>query len=158
MKDMKEGIIMKEIYERPRIMVEEFAVNRAIANCDEDMKLTFNCMIGDQTDTTNVITDNCLRKAATTLDTTGYTTISTVGSNGNSFSRSDNYWYSDDHKTLYYTAPTGAKGLIYFCTYSNGTSCFTVNNSTKTIEHNQTHPGQYHVEVLPTYGDIDVGS
>ena len=146
---------MKEVYERPRIMVEEFSVNRAIAACMPDQTIEFDCMIGTATDTTNVITegDGCTRQAATT----SYTKIRTSNSHGHS-EHSGGSW-SGSSGTITYTAPSWATGLIYYCT-AGGTSCFDVDNTNETIVHNSSHSNvrEYHVEVLPTLGDVVVAS
>lgn len=158
---------MKELYERPMITVEEFTVNRAIAACGDETSrpITFDCMIGPNLDITNVLTTNCSRKAGTTTAKTAQTTASFDHSNVTG----GTWGWSDGMRT--YTAPKGATGLIYFCTYTNGSSCFTESNGVLT--HGQTHsnggpggPGghgghgggqvQYHVEVAPVYGpDIE---
>lgn len=148
---------MKELYERPMIIVEEFAVNRAIAACGDETSraITFDCMIGPQRDVENVLTTNCSRKAGTTTATRASAT--------NSFSHSNvtggRWGYSNGKRT--YTAPSDAKGLIYFCTYTNGTSCFTDQGGV--LQHHQSHPTrEYHVEVAPVYGtsieQVNVGS
>lgn len=138
---------MKELYERPMITVEEFTVNRAIAACGDETSraITFDCMIGPQRDVENVLTTNCSRKAGTT-------TLIKAGAT-NSFSHSNvtggTWGWSDGMRT--YTAPSDAKGLVYFCTYTNGTSCFKEQNGMLT--HRENHPSdQYHVEVAPVYG------
>lgn len=141
---------MKELYERPMIMVEEFAVNRAIAACGDETSraITFDCMIGPQRDIENVLTTNCSRKAATTT--------ATKASASNSFSHSNvtgGTWGSSGRGTCTYTAPSDAIGLIYFCSYTNGTSCFTVENGV--VKHETSHGrghANYHVEVAPVYG------
>lgn len=148
---------MKELYERPMIMVEEFTVNRAIAACGDEVSraITFDCMIGPNTDTTNVLTTSCTRVAGTTTLTTASTT--------NSFSHSTHTggtWENTGRNTLKYTAPADAIGLVYFCSASNGASCFTVEDGVLT--HKTNHGGQYHVQVAPLYGtsieEVNVGS
>lgn len=148
---------MKELYERPMIIVEEFAVNRAIAACGDETSraITFDCMIGPQRDVENVLTTNCSRKAGTTT----FTRASAKGSTGHSNVTGGTWSKSND--SLIYTAPSDAKGLIYFCTYTNGTSCFKESNGM--LQHNQRHDSiQYHVEVAPVYGtsieQVNVGS
>lgn len=148
---------MKELYERPMITVEEFAVNRAIAACGDETSrdIIFDCMIGPYRDVENVLTTNCSRKAGTTTATKAQA----KGSNGNSNVTGGTWSSSNGTKT--YTAPGDAIGLIYFCTYTNGISCFTESNGI--LRHDQRHDSkQYHVEVAPVYGtsieQVDVGS
>lgn len=157
---MKEEINMKELYERPVIMVEEFTVNRAIAACGDETSrpIIFDCMIGDQRDTTSVLTTNCSRKAGTTELTTARTSGSHDHSNytGGDWTMTGN----GQNKTCTYYAPSGAIGLVYFCSGSNGASCFNEQNGVLT--HTGSHRGQYHVQVAPLYGtsieDVNVGS
>lgn len=150
---------MKEYYERPMIMVEEFAANRAIAACGDSVgrDITFDCMIGDQTDTTNVLTDSCRRIAGTT----DVLNASASNSHGHS-NHSGGTWGSIGNGrevTRTYTAPSGAIGLLYYCS-ANGTSCFQVVDGVLT--HSGSHNGGYHVQIAPLYGssveDVNVGS
>lgn len=151
---------MKEVYERPMIMVEEFTVNRAIAACGDEVgrDIIFDCMIGPNRDVENVLTDSCRRKAGTTNVTTATASHSTGHSNVTGGTWSESGGWKD--KTLTYTAPSDAIGLVYFCTGTNGTSCFSVQNGVLT--HTANHGGQFHVEVAPVYGtnieDVNVGS
>lgn len=146
---------MKELYERPMIMVEEFAVNRAIAACGDETSraITFDCMIGPQRDIENVLTTNCSRKAATTTATKASASNSFNHSDvtGGTWGTSGSNWGGNVTRT--YTAPSDAIGLIYFCSYTNGTSCFTVENGV--VKHATSHgrgQANYHVEVAPVYG------
>lgn len=147
---------MKELYERPMIMVEEFTVNRAIAACGDEVNraITFDCMIGPNTDTTNVLTTSCTRVAGTTTLTTASTT------NSHSHSTHTGGTWSKSGGTLTYTAPADAIGLVYFCSATNGATCFKEENGTLT--HSKKHNGQYHVQVAPLYGtsieEVNVGS
>ncbi len=146
---------MKEVYERPVITVEEFTVNRAIAACEE-RDVTFDCMIGTATDTTNVITSDssCSRIAGTTTAVKA----SAVGSFSNS-NYSGGTW-SHSGNTCNYTAPNGAIGLIYFCNKC-GTRDFALNSS-GVLQHNTDHRAGAHVQIAPLYGsstsDVNVGS
>lgn len=148
---------MKEVYERPMITIEEFTVNRAIAACGDEVgrDITFDCMIGPNTDLTNVLTTNCSRKAGTTPVTQALAT--------NSFSHSDHSggtWGTSGKNTCTYTAPSDAIGLLYFCSVG-GTSCFSVEDGvlTHTTNHNTR---EYHVQIAPLYGtsieEVNVGS
>lgn len=155
---------MKEVYERPMIMVEEFTVNRAIAACGDevDKPIVFDCMIGPQTDTTNVLTTSCSRVAGTTDATQALAS--------NSFSHSNHSggtWGSSGGNRTY-TAPSGAIGLLYYCS-AGGTSCFSVKNGVLThmTNHSGGHGGHgggtnYHVQIAPLYGtsieEVNVGS
>lgn len=149
---------MKELYERPMIAVEEFTVNRAIAACgDETSKaITFDCMIGPNVDTTNVLTadSNCRRQAGiTTLKT-----ASTTESNSHSNHTQGTWGTLNGART--YTAPSNAIGLVYFCSAVNGSSDFSEKNGVLT--HTGRHGGNYHVQVAPLYGtsieEVNVGS
>ncbi|WP_296878110.1 hypothetical protein [Thomasclavelia sp.] len=147
---------MKMKYESPIITVEEFTVNRAIAACGDETSrpIIFDCMIGDQRDTTSVLTTSCSRKAGTTE----LKTAQTSGSHDHS-----NYTggtWSTSRDTCTYYAPSDAIGLVYFCSASNGANCFTERNGM--LVHTGRHSGQYHVQVAPLYGtsveDVNVGS
>lgn len=146
---------MKELYERPMVTVEEFTVNRAIAACGDEVSraITFDCMIGPNTDITNVLTESCTLKAGTTTATTA----STTGSHSHS-NHTGGTWDSN-RGTCTYTAPSEAVGLLYYCS-SGGTSCFSVSNGVLT--HNKNHGGQYHVQIAPLYGssveEVNIGS
>lgn len=152
---------MKELYERPMITVEEFTVNRAIASCSEDngRDIVFDCMIGPIRDVENVLTDNCRRKAGTTTLTKAGATNSHNHSNVTRGTWGTMKWNNQTMRT--YTAPEDATGLIYFCTYTNGTSCFSVEGDRLIHTVNHDSP-QYHVEVAPVYGpkitDVNTGS
>lgn len=154
---------MKELYERPMITVEEFTVNRAIAACGDEVgrDVIFDCMIGPQTDTTNVLTTSCSRVAGTTSVTQALAT--------NSFSHSNHSggtWGTSGRSTRTYTAPSDAIGLLYFCS-AGGTSCFSVENGVLTHETSHSSGGHggggnYHVQIAPLYGtsieEVNVGS
>lgn len=151
---------MKMKYESPMITVEEFTVNRAIAACGDEIgrDIIFDCMIGDQRDTTNVLTTSCSRKAGTTE----FTTARTSGSHDHS-NYTGGLWDmtgNGQNKTCTYTAPGDAIGLVYFCSGSNGPTCFREQNGV--LVHTGNHRGQYHVQVAPLYGtsieDVNVGS
>ncbi len=151
---------MKKMYAHPMITVEEFTVNRAIAACGDETSraVVFDCMIGPKRDVTNVLTTSCSRKAGTTT--------ATVAQTYNSFSHSNvtGGTWSDSGNPRTYTAPSDAIGLVYFCSATNGSTCFSV-NSEGVLVHNSSsraHGDSYHVEVAPLYGksveDVNVGS
>lgn len=148
---------MKKTYTMPQIYVEEFVANRAIAACDQK-KVVFDCMMGPNTDTTNVITsaDSCINQAGVSTATVAIHNTHNRGwghsnGSGGSWEKSANGWK--------YTAPSDAKGLLYICSkgLSHNTSAWT---SGTTLTHSATHTGQWHCQIAPVYNvsDVVVGS
>lgn len=103
---------MKRAYNSPQMAIELFAANQAIATCIPK-DVTFECMIGTMTDTTNVIIEDagCANKALLAEGvTSAYNPIGGLGhSNGGSGT-----WNADNTGCTYY-APSGSKGLLVIC-------------------------------------------
>lgn len=146
---------MKELYEHPMIMVEEFTVNRAIAACGDETgrDIIFDCMIGPNRDLTNVLTDSCIRKAGTTTATQAYAMNSSGHSN-----YTGGTWESNKGSCTY-NAPNDAIGLLYFCS-KGGQNCFKIENNV--LKHTENHGPDFHVQIAPLYGtaieEVNVGS
>lgn len=144
---------MKKVYETPMAYVEEFSVNRAIAAC-EQKDVVFDCMMGPQTDTTNVITDSCRNKAGATTATIA--THNATRRSGHSDGTGGS-WSGGNRSSLTYTAPEGAVGLLYIC--SDGRHNFSKDkwsNSNGRLVHSNSHTGSYHCQIAPIYNQSDV--
>lgn len=146
---------MKKVYETPMAYVEEFAVNRAIAAC-EQKDVVFDCMMGPQTDTANVITDSysCRNKAGVTTATVATHTATDRSGHSNETGGS---WSGGNRSSLTYTAPSGAVGLLYICSY--GRHNFNKDqwyNSNGKLMHTKEHTGQWHCQIAPIYNQSDV--
>lgn len=159
---------MKRVYERPMMYMEEFAVNRAIAGGCLQKKVVFDCMMGPNTDTTNVITvaDSCANKAGTTSLKTAI-----HGSHNNGWGHSDGTGGTWEKSTngWKYTAPGDAVGLLYICSSGSGNGFGSSNASFSTtswsesngvLTHSNGHTGNYHCQIAPVYNlsDVAVGS
>lgn len=151
---------MKRKYERPIMMVEEFRANRAIAACEE-RALEFDCMMGNQVESRNVITDEEPCKVAA-----GYAAVSKAyhpnGSRWNHTDTTGGTWTSTG-SGLTYTGPTGTTGLLYICTPTRHIEYSTDQWSVvgNTLTHAKSHGGnQYHCEIMPVanLGDVAVVS
>lgn len=139
---------MKRTYERPLVYCEEFCANRAIATCIEQ-NVTFDCMMGPNTDTDHVIIveSGCDNKAGVSSATVALHKATqrsghSDGTGGGS-------------GTLTYTAPEGAQGLLYIC--ANGGTYTTGNWSDGSIlTHSNSHTGQWHCQIAPVYDKTNV--
>lgn len=158
---------MRRNYERPLVMVEEFAPNHAIAACNANVDVTFDCMDGSQTDTANVLSDTlgitgCRVQAGYTA---GITTAKTSTSRFGHSSYNNNLSWRGRIPNLTATAVTeGCQGFLYICAEkkSGNTSASDFNTdgwsvSGTTISHS-SHSDCYHVMVAPVYGSVSTGS
>lgn len=158
---------MKKTYERPLIIVELFAVNRAIAACDNDTSVIFDCMRGPNTDTASVLTDACTNKAvyvSNVIKAQNSGDISHSSYNKNitwtTETSNSNWSWGGTTKTITATA-SGASGLLYICatethsgfghdkTTTFSTNGWSINNGVlvHSSSHNCTHP-----MIAPVFG------
>lgn len=137
-------------------MLEAFAPNRAIAVCT-NKDVTFECMMGKNVDVDNVIIDvtgaDCDNDAGyTTATVAQHNAYNDSGWMGHSHGESGGSWSFTTNTGWKYTAPTGAKGLLYICN-NNGydTSKWSVSNGV--LSHSKSHTGKWHCQVAPIFSD-----
>ena len=161
---------MKMTYETPKMFVEDFMANNAVAACSANTDVTFDCMAGPQTDTANVLAStlgkSCTYDAGFIGDSTGATTgtYTAVNSAGNySYNHSKHCGFSWSNQS----ASIKASGLLYICSYdvtsgqgrNKTTTTYKNTNhwsaSGTTATHTTYENNSEHTMIAPVYGEAD---
>lgn len=148
---------MKRNYDSPLMMIELFAANQAVANC-EAKKVSFNCLAGPNIDSTNVITsDN--NECSKFAKTTSATVATNPNSNQHSSPAVGGSWAKNG---VTFTAEDEAVGLLYICVPLEGSeSDYSIDKWTVTngvLTHSGSHNGPYHCMVTPVYNATNVST
>lgn len=147
---------MKRSYERPMMHAELFMANQAVSTCtvQGDIKWTFDCMYGPDTDTKSVISNQIPNVSATCSLNIGYAGgIRTARdynsrgnhSNNNSSMASWSYVKGDRNNPGYLQVTySGGEGLLY--TDGNATTDASVwSVESDYVKHSSSNGGMHHM-------------
>lgn len=147
---------MKMDYEHPQVKIELFTPNNVFAACEADTTLIFDCLLGGQKDSENVLSDQanvsgCTIQAYYAANATKVQASSTQHTTDGSFvwqCSGTHGQFSQDTSNCIGTAE-GALGVLYYC--DGGQSHWTVSSS-GVVSHSSSVQGVHHGMVLPIYG------
>lgn len=147
---------MKRVFEKPVMNVELFVANQAVSSCTihgQGVEYTFDCMVGPNTDTTNVISSDIPGVTASCKVSIGYAsgilTARDYSSRGS---------HSDNNKKLatWTTGSDGWNGNYLQVTYSGGAGLLYTDGNANTdksvwsvesgyVKHSSSKGGTHHM-------------
>lgn len=145
---------MKRSYESPLMSIELFMANQAVSTCtvEGDIKWTFDCMYGPDTDTTSVISTQIPNVEASCSVNIGYAggilTARDYSSRGNhsNNNRSLAKWDWDRKGGYLQVTYSGGEGLLYTDgNASTDSSVWSVNSTDGYVIHSEDRGGMHHM-------------